>query len=245
MATSIPRRADPARRSGLAFWVLLSIAVVTLGVGMVLLSRSSMLHARDVEVTGASHLSRAEIVETAAVSKKSNVLWLDEGAAERRLEADVWIADADVHVALPWTIEIAVVERTPIAVASDGTLQTLVAADGTTLGPAGHSQGLVRIALPPRVMLDGGSESPRGAALALGSMPEELRAQVSSVTVAVGGSLEVRLRGGVSVRYGSATEVWRKAEILGQILEWATALGEAVAKVDLVAPEAPAVVLAS
>ncbi len=246
LVISIPPRAEPLRRSGgLAFWVLLSMAVVVLGFGAVLLSRSQVLHARGVEVTGASHLSRAEIVAAAGVSRATNVMWLDEGAAERRLETDPWIADADVHVAFPWTIEIAIIERRPVAVADDGGLQMLVAADGTALGPPGRTRGLPRIMLPPHVTRDGGGQSPRGAALALGSMDPELRAQVASVTVFVGGSMDLRLRGGIAVHYGPPIEPARKAEVLAAILEWARAQGEGMSEVSVVAPDAPAVRLAA
>ncbi len=60
---------------------------------------------------------RPQIVRIAGVSNATNALWLDEGVVERRLEAEPWIADADVRVTLPLTVEIAVHERSPVAVA--------------------------------------------------------------------------------------------------------------------------------
>jgi cell division protein FtsQ len=244
LAISIPLRAEAGRRLiDHRVWILAAVAVAALAVGGVVLSRSDVLHARGVEVVGASHLSRAEVVAAAGVSQATNVVWLDEGAVERRLEANPWIADADVRVAFPWTIELRVVERVPVAVASDGLRETLVAADGTALGPADRTHGLPRIELPTTAALDGVRESPRTAAAAIGAMSPEVRGQVTSVVVLVDGTLEIRLRGGVLVRYGAGTEPARKAAAIERVLAWADHEGERVAVVNVVAPERPAVKL--
>jgi cell division septal protein FtsQ len=223
-------------------WLLAVAAAVGLVVGGVLVSRSSMLHARAIDVEGISHRSREQVVDAAGVSLATNVLWMDEGAVERRLETDPWIARADVRVALPWTIEIEIHERAPVAVASDGLRDVLVAGDGTSLGaPAEPVRGLPRIRLSPPVALGGSVQSPRAAALAIGAMGPRLRTEVTAVTVLVDGSLEFRLDGGVSVRYGGAVELRRKASVLGRILGWVRREGETIAEVNVVAPGHPAV----
>ena len=225
----------------LVLLALAAAAVLAVTVGAFFASRSSWMHARGIEVDGASRLPRAQVVDAAGVSLATNVLWLDEGAVERRLEAVPWIADAEVRVALPWTIEIAVVERAPVAIPSDGLREVLVAPDGTTLGPADGTRGLPRIQLSPPAASGGAVQSARGAAVALGAMDPELRAEVASVTVLVDGSLEMRLRGGVSVRYGESVDVRRKAALLERILRWASRDGEWLAAVSVVAPGHPAV----
>ncbi|MGZ8626635.1 MAG: cell division protein FtsQ/DivIB [Actinomycetota bacterium] len=222
---------------------LIAAAVLALSVGAFLVSRSSALHARAVEVTGASHLSRSSVLATSGVSTRTNVLWLDEGAIERRLASDPWITGADVRVAFPWTVEIAIVERSPIAVATDGLHQTLVAADGTALGTATRTRGLPRIELGATTAVEGIHESPVGAAAALGAMAPELRARVASVGVLIDGTLELRLRGGVTVRYGTATEVRSKAATIERILAWAEEEGEALRLVTVVSPDRAAVKL--
>jgi cell division protein FtsQ len=225
--------------------VLVAVAAVALAVAGVLLSRSSLLHARGVAVIGASHLSRADVVRAAGVSRSTNVVWLDEGAVERRLESQAWVDVADVRVAFPWTIEITIVERVPVAVASDGLRETLVAADGTALGPADRDRGLPRIELPRAFAVDGVRTSPTGAAVAVGSMSAELRERLASVSVLADGTLDLRLRGGVGVRYGSASEPRRKAAVLERILAWAEQEGMHLAAVNVVAPDLPAVRIAS
>jgi cell division protein FtsQ len=246
LAISIPSAGEPVGRlDGLKLPLLVATAVAVLGTAGFLLSRSSVFHARGVVVGGAAHLSRAEIVDVAGVSRVTNVLWLDEGAAEGRLEAEPWVAAADVRVSFPWTIEIEVVERAPVAVATDGVGLVLVAGDGTVLGIADRTRGLPRIELPAAGLVEGARESPRGAAAALGAMPPALRAEVATVSVLVDGGLELRLRGGVTVRYGAASEHRRKSETLVDILTWADAEGERIALVNVVAPGLPAVRLAS
>lgn len=245
MAISISLRAEPVRRrAGLRAGVLGIAAVVALGLGGSQLTRSSLFHARAIEVTGAAHLSRGEVVARAAVSKTTNVWWLDELAAERRLEADPWIADARVSTALPATIRIAIVERAPVAVASERLGDLLVAADGTALGPAGRTRGLPRIEVLGATTVEGARSSRAAAASILGAMTNGLRASVVFVTMGTDGSVELRLRGGIRVGYGSAAEPAAKAEALDRILSWANATGERIERVSLVAPNAPAVTLA-
>lgn len=218
------------------------------------LSRSSFAHARGIEVSGTDHLSRSEVVGLAAVSKATNVVWLDEGDIERSLETHPWVADAEVDVALPATIRVEIAERTPIAVVRDGLARTLVAGDGTQLGAAGRVRDLPTIHLPMAAGVDGRAwpdgataiaygprPTPRGAAAALGAMSSGLRADVVSLRVLVDGTITVRLAFGVHVRYGEASAPAAKAQALERILAWGRETGETVASVDVTSPRTPAV----
>ena len=222
----------------------MAAATVAVATGIFLGSRSSAFHARGIDVVGASHLSRGELVATAGVSRQTNVLWFDQGAVERRLEREPWIASADVGISLPWTIRITVVERTPVAIASGVAGEMLVAGDGTSLGPATRSGGLPRIRLPIGPTFERLDVSPAPAATAIGALAPEVRARLASVTVLADGTLEMRLEGGVSVHYGLASELERKAHALEQILAWAEEEGETLTVVNVVAPDLPAVKLA-
>jgi cell division protein FtsQ len=245
LAISIPLRGErPVRRLDARLAILVATAAVALGVGAFFLSRSSVFHARAVEVSGTGHLSRSQVVASAEVSKATNVLWLDEGEVERRLETEAWVADADVWVSFPWTIRIAVRERVPVAVATDGIRQTLVAEDGTALGAADRTRGLPRIELVATAAREGKPASPRAAAMAVGALTPGVRAEVVSARVLLDGSLELRLRGGLTVRYGAASELRRKGATLARILAWADEAGERLAMVNVVAPDRPSVRLA-
>jgi cell division protein FtsQ len=243
---SIPFRAEMGRRLARARVPLLVVAaVLAVGAAGVFVSRSAAFHARSVEVSGLSQLTRDAVVGRAGVSTSTNVVWLDEAAVERRLELDPWIAAADVRVAFPWTIEITVLERSPVAVAIDGDAGVVVAADGTPLGEPNGLRRLPRIELPIPAMSEDPVASARGAALALAAMPRELRARVASVSVLADHTLELRMDDGVVVRYGRAVEPGPKAQTLSGVLAWAEREGKRLALVNVVSPEAPAVELAT
>jgi cell division protein FtsQ len=200
----------------------------------VAVSRSVLFAVRTVDVTGASRLTTARVVARAQLDEPTNAVWLDEDNVERRLERHPWISDARVSVALPGTVHIAVVERTPVAVATDRFGDMYVAADGTALGRA---DGAARL---PVIESSTGRHT---AAAALSAMPAPLRASVASVAVLADGSLQVRLVDGAPVDYGSADRLAAKAVVLERILTWAEENGETLDAVDITAPGAPAVTL--
>jgi cell division protein FtsQ len=235
LAISISLRAERVTERR-AFRVALVAAVAgALVVGGAVASRSALFAVRTIEVTGVARLSTDRIVARAHLDQPTNALWLDEGAVERRLERHAWVFDARVSVELPSTVRIAIVERTPIAVATDRFGEMFVAADGTALGRADDSAGL------PSIESSGGSRVT--AASALSAMSAALRASVTSVAVGDGGTVEIRLRDGPTVHFGSSDRLSAKAHVLERILAWADANDDELAAIDLMAPGAPAVEL--
>jgi cell division protein FtsQ len=230
------------RQSGERRLVFVAAAVMAVSVGAFLASRTSLFDARRIEVTGAHHMTRADLVRIAGVSAETNVLWLDDRSAERRLEAEPWIADADVSASFPLTIEIAVTERTPVAVLGRGS-GGLIAGDGTVLGTPSSGKGLPRIDLGTVTSAEGAPPSPVGAARALGAMPPALRSDVRRVVVMLDGTLELRLTGGTKVRFGTPTDAARKVEAIRRVLRWAHGQGSAIRTLSVVAPSAPAATL--
>jgi cell division protein FtsQ len=218
---------------------LIAVGSVALVIGGVAASRTSLFDVRGIDVSGADHLHRPQIVRIAGVSNATNALWLDEGVAERRLEAEPWIADADVRVTLPLTVEIVVHERVPVAVAR-GTVTSLMAADGTVLGSGTVPRGLPVIELGGAGSVEGIRPSPIGAARALGAMEPALRAQVARVRVLLDGTLEMRLRDGPRVRFGTPEDAERKAETIRQMLAWAGSEGTPLRTISVVSALAPA-----
>ena len=216
--------------------------VVCLSAGAFLASRTSAFDARRIEVTGAHHLRPADVVRTAGVSSDTNVLWFDEDAAERRLEAEPWIAHADVSGAFPLTIRIDLTERTPVAVLAGGT-GGLIAGDGTALGTQAGTKGLPRIELGTATPAEGVPSSPVGAARILGAMPPGLRSDVREVRVMLDGTLELRLRGGPRVRFGTPADAEAKVAAIRRVLAWAHDEAGAIRTLSVVAPSAPAATL--
>jgi cell division protein FtsQ len=233
---------DLRRRSSGA--VVAAVAVLATAFGVVVTTRSALFDVRAFEVRGTGHLSRDEIVRLADVSAGTSTVWLDASAIERRLEADPWIREATVGASWPHTVDIAIRERRPIAIAVDDGTRTLVAADGTMLGPADRTRALPEISLAD-VAPDDVAALAMGAARAVDALSPSVARSVDRVVARPDGSLELRLVGDVVVRYGSPTRAGEKALALADVLRWARHEGSPLARITLSAPELPAVTFAS
>ena len=140
---------------------------------------------------------------------------------------------------LPLTVEIAVHERSPVAVAR-GAVTSLMAGDGTALGSGTVPRGLPVIELGGAGSVEGIRPSPVGAARVLGAMAPALRARVARVRVLLDGTLELRLRGGPTVRFGTPEDAERKAVTIRRMLAWAGSEGTPLRTLSVVSALAPA-----
>ncbi|MDP9342211.1 MAG: FtsQ-type POTRA domain-containing protein [Actinomycetota bacterium] len=199
-------------------------------------ANSPLFRARTIEVSGASHLDRAQVLREAGLAPGMNVLWLDTAAAIHRLEANRWIASATVARSLPSTVRVSVTERTPAAEVKVGSRWALVAADGMVLERVSDDPRLplLMTALGDRRVL-------AGPASVVGRMSPWVRARVHSVVPSRDGSLVVELSSGIHVLFGNASDIAVKDQALAGILRWVSSSGTKVGYVDLRAPLAPAV----
>jgi cell division protein FtsQ len=201
--------------------------------------RSSLFAARTVDVNGASRLTVASVLRTAGLSSRTNVVALDAGAAEDRLERHPWVARASIEKHLPSTLEITIVERAPVlAVVREGSSE-LLAADGTVLGDGRDYDGLPVVRAPPAIRRRPEAASTADAAAALGEMAARVRAGIDRVRLAPDGSLVLRLDSGAIISYGAPTEMTAKARTLAALLRWDSRDGARLVRVDLRAPLAP------
>jgi cell division protein FtsQ len=240
LATSTSRLAELVHAvRGRRLVATVIVAAVTIAAASLVVSRSSLLHLRHLEVVGTTNLTRAEVLRIAGLSSSTNVLWLDPGAVERRLESDPWVATATVSRRLPGTIRISVVERAPVAMIRDEGGFTLLAGDGVAL-----STVEVEPTLPEIVVVAGSSPrsgSAQAQAVAAGAIagldggrrPAVVRAVVRA------GALTVELDGGTRVEFGEPTGIEDKAAAARRILRWATAQRASVATVNVIAPDSP------
>jgi cell division protein FtsQ len=236
-----PDRRERHRKVG----AIVFITVVVLGAAAVTLTRSPFFAARTIEVRGASHVPRSQVLRIAGVTTDTNVFTLDAGAAERRLERDPWIAEATVTKDLPSALVIDVHERVAVAVAeSDGVLR-LVADDGAFLEAASPR---VAIGMPSIVTADAEETEPSpeavgGAARAIAAMAPTLRRRIDGISILADGQLRVDLSSGSSASYGEAVELREKAMALRALLDYAAERGATVVSVDVRVPSAPTAVL--
>ena len=70
-----------------------------------------------IVISGNERLSKAEVVAVLSGLRGENVLFTDLDVWRRRLLASPWVRDAALRRSLPSTIEVAVLERTPVGVA--------------------------------------------------------------------------------------------------------------------------------
>jgi cell division protein FtsQ len=235
-------RRDRLRKVG----AIVFVTVVVLGAAAVTLTRSPFFAARTIEVHGASHVPRSQVLRIAAVARDTNVFTLDADAAERRLERDPWIVDATVTKDLPSTLVIDVHERIAVAVAvSDGVLR-LVADDGALLDVA-HPRDAV--GMPSIVTADAEGAEPSldavgGAARAIAAMTPTLRRRIDAVSILPDGQLRIDLSSGASAAYGDVAELQDKAMALRALLDYAAERGATVVSADVRVPSAPTAVLA-
>jgi cell division protein FtsQ len=86
-----------------------------------------------VALTGEKELSRAAILDLAGVSEASALPCLDAADARKALLNNPWIAEATVLKLYPGRLQIAVTERTPLALWQKDRSINVIAADGTVL----------------------------------------------------------------------------------------------------------------
>jgi cell division protein FtsQ len=231
-------RTAPARRAHRVVRFAAACGVVVVLVAVVVL-RSPLFQARDIQVRGTVHLTRADVLRIAGIAVGTNVATFDAGAAERRLEDDPWVAGAAIAKHLPSTLVVVVHERQAVAVAQVGGVSRLVASDGTLLDAAAAAELLPRIATadPAAPAITIGAV--RGAARAIAAMPLDLRRAVAQVAVLTDGGLRVDLTSGAQVVYGPAVQLTAKARALLALLAYAARKGMTVAAADVQVPTAP------
>jgi cell division protein FtsQ len=217
-------------------WIVLAVGAAAAAVWLV---NSPMLSIRSVVVTGAERTDPSAVARSLAIGPGTPTLSVNAGAVEAALLKDPWIANADVIVSWPSTIEIHVVERVPVAAIDiDGTVfQT--AADGVLVERV--SGGVV----PPLIVTDRSvtarvgdriSDEPTlGAIEFLSALPPALRrsAEVTVAGAVVGAEVD-----GIIVVMGRPTDMAAKAAAVEALI--ATGI-ERGSRIDVTAPLRPAV----
>jgi cell division protein FtsQ len=214
-------------------------SVLLLAAGGLGILRSPLFGADRITVEGARHLSAERVLGIAGIGDGTNVVWFDEDAAERSLEADPWIARADVHTDLPDAIVVRITERTPVGAVETHVGWEVVAADGVILETPTRAPDLptITVAVP-------GDDVVTLCGRLLGAMSPGLRARVDGLTVDAGGLVTLELRRGIPVTYGGTEEAVEKAQALSAVLDWVEQEQEDVREIDVSVPGAPTARLA-
>ncbi len=184
--------------------------IVTLGVAFLTVN-SPFLDVDRVQVVGAHHLTPGEVRASSRVHRHDALLFVDAGAAARRVEGLPWVEHATVRREYPGTVRITIKEYAPVAYVRDGRAVVLVAENGRAIArvpapPAGATE-IIGVRRAPTV---GELLSPPEAARIVLQLPRKLAQRVASVDVA-GSGIALRLVGHGAIRLGTANDLGAKA----------------------------------
>ena len=165
---------------------------------------SAWLRAEQVTVIGADQLSVSEVERVAAVPLDEPLARVDLGAISTRVQSLAIVKEVDVVRGWPHSVEITVVERQAVAVVQIGTTLRGLDEDGVVFRDFKAPPPDL-----PRVQTSSGatSESLREAAAVVSALPDDLAPRI-----------ELALRDGRTVVWGSAEDSAQKAEVLEVLL---------------------------
>lgn len=192
--------------------------LIVLGVLGWLVAFSSVLGVHDVKVEGLSTIGDERVRRQAAVPSGEPLATLDTDAVAARIEKLPRVAEASVHRSWPRGLTVEVRERETVAVIDDGGTLRGVDASGTAYRAyPSPPPGVPTIALDPAV--EDRETVLAEAAAVLGALDDDLAKRISAVEVAGIDSIDLLLRNGDRVRWGSADESERKGTVLEALLE--------------------------
>ena len=219
-ATDVSRKRF-ARRQWARRWlawkyVVAAVLVVALVVGTAwLVLFSSVLAVKGVEVSGAETLSADDVRAAADVPEGEPLARVDLDAIRSRVQALAAVRSADVTRQWPDQVRISVEERVAVAVVEYNGRLRAVDAEGVVFREYRQAPpGLPRV----RTSSDTGSEALLEAATVASALPEDLAARVDYLTVETVDLIELVLKDGRTVLWGSAEESDLKAEVLVGLL---------------------------
>lgn len=236
------RRVEVKRSAGrrrlrwvIAFAAVLAVALMGVGVAF-----SPLLDVDRLIVSGQLRTAPEDVVAASGIAKGDALVRLDLPAAERRVEALPWVAEATVTRRWPGSVRYRILEREPVGVleaadgrwfAADGAGRVLATLDSVSGGfPVIEGTGT-----EARV----GAESPaedRGPFRVAAVIPAATRPLVEAVVLGADQSVTIRLVAGGTVTVGAIDDLRQKGIALASVL---AAVDPCVATLDLSIASAP------
>lgn len=196
-------------------WIALASVLTVLGLGYIVIFTSTF-GAKSINVSGAKTIPADAVRAAAAIEPGTPLVRLDTDEVAARVAKLPKVFSVDVSRSFPTGVEIAIVERTPVAKVSSATGVHLI--DGTGMDYEEVKAPLVPV--PELVVPAARPDDPstRAAVAILAAIPQQLRAAVVTVTAKTPGSVELTLADGRLVKWGSADKSPRKAAVLAPLL---------------------------
>jgi len=200
----------------LRYVVVLVLLVLVVGFAVYAVYFSPWLRTEGVQVSGTDQLSKAQVLRAADVPLDGPLARQDLHAIENRIEALTAVKSADVSRSWPHDVRIVVTERTPVAVIERGSRFVQVDAGGVMFTPMlGKPGGLPLIETGPQADAQALQEGARVAA----SLPPSIARKVDHVNVSTIDQIDLDLRDGRTVRWGSSEDSETKATIALRLLK--------------------------
>jgi cell division protein FtsQ len=233
------RRVEVARGQGRRRlrWVVAAVVVVVVVVGAFAVTQSPALDVDQITLSGASRTEEAAARAASGIEVGSPMVALDAPAAERRIEALPWVERATVSRSWPGTVQVAVVQRTPVAVVGSGTAAVTVDRDGQALGPASDAD-LPVVSGDPVAAGEELAAAQRWVVATLADLPSELRSEVAAASATPTG-IRLTLTDDIEVRWGDSSQPTAKADAVRVLLEQADRA--TIATIDVTVPRAATV----
>jgi cell division protein FtsQ len=206
------RPRDPWQAS---FFVVLALAIAA-GAAWVVLG-SSLLGARHVRVTGNGPVPAAKVIAAAAIRPGTPLVRLDLAAVAARVDRLAAVRSARVSRVWPDTVLIAVSQRVPVLAVRSAGRFALVAGSGRVTGWSARRPAGVPLLTAPAGAA-GGSPAVRAAAAVVQALAGRLPLRLVSVSAGPADAITLRLRGGITVLWGSPARSAAKASELAILL---------------------------
>ncbi|MFI5933417.1 cell division protein FtsQ/DivIB [Actinoplanes sp. NPDC051494] len=203
-------------RAVLPWAVALGVAVVLGALGWTVYA-TSVLGVRDVEVVGTELVTPQQVEDAAAVRMNEPLARVDLDAVRARVQALPAVERAIVSRGWPSTLKVQVVERTPVAAVPVGEAFALIDAEGVpyrTVAQAPEDLPVAKLAEPGPADIE-----TRAALVVLGSLTDELREQLISVSVPAPAQVTLKLRMGRTIVWGDDTQSESKAQVATVLLK--------------------------
>ena len=200
-------------------WLPWAIGAVVLALGGLivwLFYFSSAFAVQGVRVSGADTVPVATIENVAEAPMGMPLAKVDLTAIAERVRTIPAVADAQVTRAWPHKVVIVVTERVPVVVVTDGSRFELVDATGTAFKTVSdRPDGL------PEARVTGTRRDVtiRSVVTVSAALPDDVRAETSSISAASPDSITLNLPSGVKVVWGSSDDSERKAEVLNVLMK--------------------------
>jgi cell division protein FtsQ len=232
---SLPRSVAGRIVLGVVGFALLAAVVIAFaGVRSYLMhdARFVLASSDDIQITGADHLTRDQIVSVFGADLERNIFRVSLGERQADLERLPWVGHATVMRLLPNVLRVEIAERTPVAFVRQGSQIGLVDASGVLLDMPADAAGDPHYSFPVLTGLSADEAiSERAAKMEiyeqfmhdLDGSGQRLTDSVSEVDVADPEDVKALITSGSSdilVHFGEDAFLKRYQEFEGHLQEW-------------------------